>query len=63
MQMSWWYWHSSTQSLTLVLPPCFLCLTWWTSQWAGRRWQPPGQAQCLSRAMTALRMASGMVSE
>ena len=60
--MSWWYWHKRTQSVVLVLPPWRLCLTWWTSQWAGRRWQPPGQAQPLSRAMTALRMASGMVS-
>ena len=63
MQMSWWYWQSMTQSVTLVLPPCFLCLTWWTSQLAGRRLQPPGQAQPLSRAMTALRIDSGMVSE
>jgi len=28
-----------------------------------RRLQPPGQAQLLSRAMTALRIDSGMVSE
>ncbi len=55
--------QASTQSLTLVFPPCFLCLTWWTSQAAGRRLQPPGQAQPLSRAMTALRIDSGMVSE
>ena len=46
----------------LVLPPWRLCVTWWTSHWAGRRLQPPGQAQPLSRAMTALRIDSGMVS-
>ena len=52
----------TTQSLVLVLPPCFLCLTWWTSQAEGRRLQP-GHAQPLSRMMTALRIDSGMVSE
>jgi hypothetical protein len=30
---------------------------------AGRRSQPPDQAQCLSRRMTVRRMDSGMVSE
>jgi hypothetical protein len=51
------------QSLTLVGPPSFLCRIWCTSQAAGRLSQPPGQAQCLSRRMTARRIASGMVAE
>ena len=42
----WWKKQSRTQSLVLVLPPFFLCLTWWTSQ-ADAGWlQPPAHRQC-----------------
>ena len=50
------------QSLTLVGPPSFLWVMWWTSETAAGRSQPAGQAQCLSRVMTAWRMAAGMWS-
>jgi hypothetical protein len=62
MTMSWWYWQSRMQSLTLVLPPCFLWVMWWTSLTAAGRSQPPGQAHRLSRRMTARRIDSGMLS-
>src|ERR1700683_3802719 len=51
------------QSLTLVGPPSFLCLMWWTSETAAGRSQPPGQAQCWSRWMTACRIGAGLWSE
>src|ERR1700722_573591 len=63
MQMSWWYWHRSRQCLTLVGPPSFLWVVWWTSETAAGRSQPAGQAQCWSRWMTAWRMAAGIWAE
>ncbi len=57
----WWNGHSSTQSRTLVGPPSALCRTWWTWQAAAPWVQPPGQRQCWSRRMTALRMPGGTV--
>jgi len=48
MQTSWWNWHSRTHSLTLVLPPSFLCLMWCTSHQAAGRPQR-GHPQRLSR--------------
>src|SRR6266852_3533153 len=59
MTTSWWYQHSKTQSLRLVLPPLALCVTWWTWQAAAGWLHRPAQRQCLSRRMTALRMAAG----
>jgi hypothetical protein len=54
--------HSRMQSLTLVGPPSALCLTWWTSH-AHAGWsQPPAHWQCLSRKITALRIAAGTFS-
>ena len=42
----WWYGHSKTQSLRLVLPPLALWVVWWTWQ-APAGWpQPPAHSQC-----------------
>src|ERR1039457_1140055 len=46
----------------LVTPPWPLCLRWWTSQAAAAWWQPPAHWQCLSRSLTALRIAAGTSS-
>src|ERR1035441_5368034 len=46
----------------LVWPPRPLCLRWWTSQAAAGWWQPPAHWQCLSRSLTALRIAAGTSS-
>src|SRR6184192_839542 len=58
----WWKLQSRTQSLVLVLPPCFLCLTWCTSH-ADAGWlQPPDHRHVRSRSATALRIPAGTVS-
>src|ERR1039457_1159128 len=46
----------------LVSPPRPLCLRWWTSHAAAGWWQPPAHWQCLSRSLTALRIAAGTSS-
>ena len=49
MHTSWWNWHSSTQSVTAVLPPSALCCRWCTSHQAAGRPQR-GQALVAGRA-------------
>src|SRR4029077_9743997 len=62
MHTSWWNWHSSTHSLTAVLPPSLLCCRWCTShQAAGLPHR--GQAQPRSLSWTARRMLAGIESE
>ena len=63
MTIWWWKKQSKTQSVVLVVPPCFLCLTWCTSQTEAGWLQPPGNRQCRSRRVTALRIPAGIVSE
>src|SRR5437879_1685527 len=55
----WWKKPSRSQSLVLVLPPCFLCLTWCTSH-ADAGWlHPPAHRHLRSRRITALRIPAG----
>ncbi len=55
--------HSSTQSVTEVLPPLALCRVWFTSHAAAGWSHRPAHWQCRSRRITALRIPAGMVSE
>src|SRR5690242_19106308 len=58
----WWNGHSSTQSVTEVVPPWALCVVWWTWQAPAGWVQPPAHWQCRSRSSTALRIPAGTVS-
>src|SRR5690242_20773267 len=57
----WWNGHSSTQSVTDVVPPRALCRVWWTWQAPAGWVQPPAHWQCRSRSSTALRIPAGTV--
>ena len=62
MTIWWWNGHSSTQSLTEVVPPWALCFVWWTWQAPAGWVQPPAHWQCRSRSSTALRIPAGIDS-
>src|ERR1035441_3203723 len=60
--MTTWWWNQQyrAQSSTLVLPPLAWWVMWWTSQPDAGWSQPLGNRQCLSRWITARRIAAGM---
>jgi hypothetical protein len=63
MAIWWWKLHSSTQSLTEVVPPLALCLVWWISHAEAGWSHPPAYRHLRSRSTTALRIPAGTVSE